>query len=647
MFKQPILFLFIAFLASCLQTAAQTPVRNTYKFYNSLSTTEADCASNLFPITGLNTYCTPSTAVISGEFILDKLSVAGQDRIVYHNNFNWGLRYDNTSGVIGKTYTVQMYIKVVNFNDLYTRIIDFSNGVEDDGIYFKNVDNNPTPTSQRCLNFYPDGNFGVCPFFNNNTYYLLTITRDDATKKIDIYVNDQLFTTYNDVADFYVSTVGKPVYIFRDDPFGANCEDGEAYFAYLSFANFYSTQSDIASIYNNITTIANTADFTVTPSASCVDKDVTITYNGDIPATAMNYTFNWSWDGGQVISGSDRGPYVVRWNAAGAKRIRLNITGGDCFKPITNLKQVVISTSGSSQKDTTICAGETFEGYTTSGTFVKTFSSGTGCDSIRTVNLTVVRAPTSFLDTTICAGNSVEGYTASGTYVKTFPKPAGCDSVMTVQLTVIPAPTSYVDTTICEGHSFEGYNTAGTFTKIIPGTAGCDSTRTVKLSIQQKKMPELGSNTILCIGDSTVLYPGLFDTYRWQDGSTQSSYIVKAAGLYKVLVTDKCVNANDEIIITASDCTIYFPTAFSPNRDGVNEVFKILNITANNLSQYKLAVYTRFGDKVFETNDPDAPWTGSIDGKDAASGTYVWYCTYKKKSNDPAQTIKGSVMLIH
>ncbi|MEP7106904.1 MAG: gliding motility-associated C-terminal domain-containing protein [Ferruginibacter sp.] len=528
---------------------AQTPIRHTYRFYNTLSTTELDCGPDLTPVKGLNLECQPSTAATSGSFISDNLPLAGINRTVYHNNLNWGLRYANTEGVIEKTYTVQLYLRVTNFNSYYTRIIDFSNGVADDGIYFTNY-NTPPPATNRCLNFYPNGNFGVCPFFDSNTWYLLTFTRNDLTKKIDIYVNDQLFTSYNDSADFYVGTKGKPVHIFRDDPVGFACEDGEANFAYLSFTNFYSTQSDVSLVYNNINASANTADFSFTPVTTCIGQNILVNYNGNIPSNDTSYAFTWNWDGGNVISGGGRGPFTISWNAAGSKNITLNITGGACLNTITNIKQISLVDTVKSEADTTICFGSTYEGYAASGTYVQ--------------------------------------------YFKT--------------------------------------------------ASGCDSTRTIKLTVSPALNPNLGSINNLCSGESIVLSPGNYDSYLWQDGSTQNIYTVKNAGAYSVTVANKCGTANAAIQISEANCKLYFPSAFSPNKDGLNETFKIS--TLSNLFEYYLAVYNRYGQKIFETKKPSTGWDGNFNGNVVQPGVYIWFCNYKKTSAEPVKILKGTVVLI-
>ncbi len=472
----------IILLCLCIYSQlVRAQLRNTYRFYNTLSTTEPSCAQDLVPTRGLNVQCQSSTAASSGRFLADTLT-SGISRVVYHNNLNWGLKYLNTDGIIGSTYTVQIYLKVTNFNRYYTRVIDFSNGVQDNGIYFTNY-NTPAPTRNRCLNFYPNGNFGICPFFNDTTYYLLTITRNNATRKIDIYVNDQLFTSYNDLSNFYISTANKPVHIFRDDPVGFACEDGEANFAYLSFADYYSTQADVSQIYSSIDSISNTADFLVTPVPACAGSNVTVTYNGNIPTNNSGYIFNWNWDGGTVVSGSGRGPYSINWNTAGNKNITLDITGGGCATTISNNKIVAVSIAAGSRKDTTICNGTSYQGHTASGTYTTAIATTTGCDSIVTLNLTVLPPATVIVDTTICFGGSFEGHASSGTYVQTLSSFTGCDSTRTVKLTIRSAAVSSVDTTVCFGSSFEGHLTSGTYIQHITNAAGCDSTRTTRLTI--------------------------------------------------------------------------------------------------------------------------------------------------------------------
>ena len=304
---------------------AQT-LRNTYRFYNSLATIEAGCGEDLQPIKGLNKECQKLTAPTSGQFVSDSFPSFHLVRNVYQNNLNWGLAYSNSDGIIEKTYTIQMYIKVFNFNEYYTRIIDFSNGEEDNGIYFTDY-NTPQPAALRCLNFYPQGNYGPCPFFNNKEYYLLTLTRDDVSKQIYIYINDMLFTSYHDDKDFYTSEKDKTVLIFRDDPIGFACEDGQANFAYLSFTNVFSSQQDVDSVYKDLGKVIESDVITTSTDTACVGEAINVMYIPDSSVHSSDNTYAWDWDGGSSSLQNDSS-YQATWNSPGEKTISLHVTGG-------------------------------------------------------------------------------------------------------------------------------------------------------------------------------------------------------------------------------------------------------------------------------------------------------------------------------
>src|SRR4029079_12395479 len=67
-----------------------------------------------------------------------------------------------------------------------------------------------------------------------------------------------------------------------------------------------------------------------------------------------------------------------------------------------------------------ICYGETFEGYSSSGVYADTFEISTGCDSIRILHLSV--GTKAYLEVTaqVCSGHSYEGYFEPGIYRDTF-----------------------------------------------------------------------------------------------------------------------------------------------------------------------------------------------------------------------------------
>lgn len=67
--------------------------------------------------------------------------------------------------------------------------------------------------------------------------------------------------------------------------------------------------------------------------------------------------------------------------------------------------------------------------------------------------------------------------------------------------------------------------------------------------------------------------------------------------------------------------TLFVPTAFSPNGDGTNELFATKSL---NLATYRMEVYNRWGQRLFESTDPAIHWDGTFKGEIVATGLYVY-----------------------
>lgn len=289
-----------------------------------------------------------------------------------------------------------------------------------------------------------------------------------------------------------------------------------------------------------------------------------------------------------------------------------------------------------------ICEGQSYREHNTSGAFQYKYKAANGCDSIETIQLTVKPRATSLYTATICEGENFMGYTQTGTYKDVFVAANGCDSTRTIYLTVKPVSKTIIDTTICTGSSYAGYTAAGEYVDAFKNSTGCDSIRILYLHVTRFSLPALGNDTIICTGNTLPLYPGRFDTYRWQDGTAAGTYIAKGAGHYSVAVSNRCGSWNAAINIREKSCRIYFPDAFTPNKDGRNDLFHIL--TEQHLISYHLLIYNRWGQKIFETTDYTRGWDGTWQGLQAVPGSYVWYCEYVSPIEN--KNLKGTVILI-
>lgn len=83
------------------------------------------------------------------------------------------------------------------------------------------------------------------------------------------------------------------------------------------------------------------------------------------------------------------------------------------------------------------------------------------------------------------------------------------------------------------------------------------------------------------------------------------------------------------VMVTASK--LEMPNAFSPNGDGINDVYKAKSNHESILS-FKGLIFNRWGKKVFEWTDVNSGWDGTINGTEAAEGVY--YCRIVAEGTD-------------
>ena len=88
--------------------------------------------------------------------------------------------------------------------------------------------------------------------------------------------------------------------------------------------------------------------------------------------------------------------------------------------------------------------------------------------------------------------------------------------------------------------------------------------------------------------------------------------------------------------------TIVMPNAFAPN--GQNRVFKPTLLFGETVENYQLAIYNRFGGKIFESTDVNLGWNGQKNGKDLPAGTYTYLVRIEQQ--DGAQVEKAGVLVL-
>lgn len=325
----------------------------------------------------------------------------------------------------------------------------------------------------------------------------------------------------------------------------------------------------------------------------------------------------------------------------------------------------------------TICFGDSyFAGgilQTTAGTYIDTLQSGMGCDSIVTTQLQVLFPVFGTQSVTICDGASYfaggSDQTMPGTFYDTLAANNGCDSVLITQLTVLPNPMVYLgqDTAICDGTSmllsagpgFSSYvwndgsnsetlavNEMGSFSVIVTDQNGCTARDTLVIyDVFAIPVNFLPADTTACGAFSMVIIVDGYISYQWSHGFTGETAEISAPGSYTLEVKDANGCTGSDLIIVDADCeqAVLMPNAFTPNGDGLNDVLK--PVLLDDISDYELTIFNRWGELIFRSADPDEGWDGR-EGKIASViEQYVWTVRYKN-GNGVDQFEKGSVALL-
>ena len=109
-----------------------------------------------------------------------------------------------------------------------------------------------------------------------------------------------------------------------------------------------------------------------------------------------------------------------------------------------------------------------------------------------------------------------------------------------------------------------------------------------------------------------------------------------------------CMDAQCYSVAVSNESFIFIPNSFSPDADGTNDVFAPVIAGLTSDFRYTLRIYNRWGDVIFETNDPLEVWTGNTHGGDhyAQADSYVYELTLQLRAGEPPLRKLGSLLLI-
>lgn len=210
------------------------------------------------------------------------------------------------------------------------------------------------------------------------------------------------------------------------------------------------------------------------------------------------------------------------------------------------------------------------------------------------------------------------------------------------------------------------YTVPGNYDVTLTATSdvGCSSEITLNEAVNAFEVPVA---SIFLEPESTTIYePTIYfvstgteaETYRWNFGDGYFGFepamlhTYENGGTYGIsLEVESGEGCRDEAFatVTIEDIfNIYVPNAFTPDEDGINEVFLPKLTGKIFVEKYKFQIFDRWGTIIFETDDMEEPWTGSVRGGEyfAKDDVYNWQITVQLKGVEDPRLYSGHVYIL-
>ncbi|MEL6122102.1 MAG: gliding motility-associated C-terminal domain-containing protein [Bacteroidota bacterium] len=252
----------------------------------------------------------------------------------------------------------------------------------------------------------------------------------------------------------------------------------------------------------------------------------------------------------------------------------------------------------------------------------------------------------------------------------------GCSSEDDVAIVVNPAPMFDLgeDRSICAGDEAvlsaepgpwsitwsTGESTddisvinAGTYT-VLADLNGCILEDEITISVRELPVFSLGEDVTRCDQFSTSLTADVSGLdYLWSTGDIGQSINVNTSGTFTATAMDEFgCTFSDDITVTDRECSrfrLYVPNAFRPETGGDNSMFFVSPSDNAIILEYSMAVYDRWGNEVFATEDINAQWNGRTPDFGIQSGVLTYLISVRYSDDfetDRLDKISGTVTVI-
>jgi gliding motility-associated-like protein len=314
-----------------------------------------------------------------------------------------------------------------------------------------------------------------------------------------------------------------------------------------------------------------------------------------------------------------------------------------------------------------------------------------GCDSSIHVYHRELDTDTMVQNRYACAGESVEWngqrFITPGSYSFSFKNSRGCDSTVVfnaiayqpvyfqlaadsvcpdengvIKITEVEPVKAPVQWSLDEGEFGEtmtfGEVASGFHVVTARDSNGCETSQFVEI-VERPALQVLNqqyslpcSEPYIRLNPAVISQSGELD-WRWQDGSTQPWWLATSAGVYSFQVSDQCSVIEESIMVNREekdfDNYLYVPNAFSPNQDGINDVFTVYPAENVDIEAMEMKIFDRWGGEVFASNESVNYWDGFRNGVLQNPGLHIWFLVAKIRvchQFEKTVQLKGNLQLV-
>ena len=421
-------------------------------------------------------------------------------------------------------------------------------------------------------------------------------------------------------------------------------------------------------IANYIATESGNYQVVLTDANGCTDissgLDLTIIPLDTMTVNLEACTGEFADYEGNMIAAGDTEEYVYQNIFGCDSTITVNVLERPIFNELINLSGCEGSTVSYNGVD-----------YLAGTQIQLMYTTQYGCDSIIDLVIDEVPVDTTYLTLTACDGGTVEyegnELVAGDVLWTNLTSFYNCDSVVSVTVDAFPIFNFDLESgtePICwnanEGnivvsnisggtdpyvYSLDGVNyqasdtliglTPGDYIVYIQDDNGCVQEDEVNIPTIEAINVQIPDPVLPCEADSIVLQPFLVNNFAdsvswvWQDGSIDETFSVFNPGQYSLVLSNECEDLTKifDVKLTPDgrENFIYIPNAFSPNHDGINDVFQGLSSPEVTVIEWEMYVFDRWGATLFHSTEFTEGWDGIFKNEELNPGVYVWW--YKAK----------------